>query len=135
MTRLSRNTGTASTPSDDPSSVLARLERAEAAMVAELDSLRCVIRDVRALLQQREAAGPPSDLVTVEQASRYLHASRSRVFQLLAAGELEGVRVGRARCITCRSLDQFLARLQAAWLKRRTAGRRYTKRSTAGTVG
>jgi excisionase family DNA binding protein len=51
---------------------------------------------------------------TVEQTARRLHASRSRVFELLAAGELESVRVGRSRCVFRRSVEELLGRLGAA---------------------
>jgi len=99
----------------EQTSVLVQLERTEAALASELDRLRAAIRGVRAVLAA-EPVGPGGDaaLLTVEQATRELHASRSRVFQLLAAGELDGVRVGRARCVTRRSIDDLLGRLGAA---------------------
>lgn len=49
-------------------------------------------------------------LLTVEEAGRLLRVGRTRVFELLQAGELAGVRLGRKRCVTRRSLDALLAR-------------------------
>jgi excisionase family DNA binding protein len=53
-------------------------------------------------------------LLTVVEAARELRVSRSRVLDLLAAGELEGVMIGRARCVPRRSIDALLVRLGAA---------------------
>ena len=98
----------------DPRAALACLESAEAALRAELERLRAAITAVRAVLQDGAAVRGDEPLLTVEQAARHLHASRSRVFELLAAGELEGVRVGRSRCVSRRSIEELLGRLGAA---------------------
>jgi excisionase family DNA binding protein len=97
-----------------PAGRAACLESAEAALSAELDRLRAAITAVRAVLQDGAAVSGDEPLLTVEQAARHLHASRSRVFELLAAGELEGVRVGRSRCVPRRSIEEFLGRQGAA---------------------
>jgi excisionase family DNA binding protein len=96
----------------DPAGALLRLRRAEAAMASELAAVREALADVEAAL----AAGPVggAGLLTVVEAARELRVSRSRVFDLLAAGELEGVMIGRARCVPRRSIDDFLVRLGAA---------------------
>jgi excisionase family DNA binding protein len=96
---------------EDPTLVLARLRRTEAAMSSELVALRETIVQVEAVLKT-----PPveSSLLTVVEAARELRVSRSRVFELLAAGELDGVMIGRARCVPRRSLEAYLARLGAA---------------------
>jgi excisionase family DNA binding protein len=95
----------------NPAAALARLQRAEATMADELAAVREAISDIEAAL----GAPPPSGcLLTVVEVARELRVSRSRVFQLLAAGELEGIRIGRARCVPRRSLDDFLARVGAA---------------------
>lgn len=91
---------------------LARLRRAEATMAVELEVIRDAIAEVEASL----ATPPPSSsgLLTVVETARELRVSRSRVFELLASGELEGVRIGRARCVPRRSVDDLLSRLGAA---------------------
>lgn len=90
---------------------LARLRRAEATMAGELEAIRTAIGEVEASL----AAVPSgAGLLTVVETARELRVSRSRVFELLASGELEGVRIGRARCVPRRSVDEFLSRLGAA---------------------
>jgi len=101
---------------DTRAAALVELEAAEAALTAEVQRLRVAIRGARAALEEAETGVPALSpaLLTVEQAARQLHASRSRVFQLLAAGELEGVRVGRARCVPRKSIEAFLGRLGAA---------------------
>ncbi len=88
---------------------LARLRRAEATMAVELEAIRAPIGEVEASL-----ASSGSGLLTVAETARELRVSRSRVFELLATGELEGVRIGRARCVPRRSVDEFLSRLGAA---------------------
>ena len=95
----------------DPGTALARLHQAETTMAAELSALREAIAQIESTL-----AAPPasSSLLTVVEAARELRVSRSRVFALLAAGELEGVRIGRSRCVPRRSIEEFLARLGAA---------------------
>jgi len=89
---------------------LARLRRAEVTMAAEVEALREAIEQVEAAL----AKPTGGSLLTVVEAARELRVSRSRVFQLLAAGELEGVRIGRSRCVPRRSVEDFVARLGAA---------------------
>jgi excisionase family DNA binding protein len=96
---------------EDPTSVLARLRRTEAALSSELVALRETIVEVEAAL--RTPRVEPS-LLTVVEAARELRVSRSRVFELLASGELDGVMIGRARCVPRRSLNGYLARLGAA---------------------
>ena len=80
-------------------------------MAAELEALRDAIGQVEAALAAPLGGG---SLLTVVEAARELRVSRSRVFQLLAAGELEGVRIGRSRCVPRRSVEDFVARLGAA---------------------
>ncbi len=80
-------------------------------MTAELASLREAIGQVEASLA---STVPASGLLTVVEAARELRVSRSRVFQLLAAGELEGVRIGRARCVPRRSVEALVDRMGTA---------------------
>lgn len=91
---------------------LARLRRAEATMAVELEAIRDAIAEVEASLATPLPSG--SGLLTVVETARELRVSRSRVFELLASGELEGVRIGRARCVPRRSVDALLSRLGAA---------------------
>jgi excisionase family DNA binding protein len=47
-------------------------------------------------------------LLTVVDAARHLRISRSKVYELLAAGELPSVRIGRNRRITMSDLADFV---------------------------
>ena len=48
-------------------------------------------------------------LLTVVEAAQHLHVSRSKLYELLAAGELPSVRIGRTRRITMSALAEFVA--------------------------
>lgn len=48
-----------------------------------------------------------------EAAAEALAVSRSRVYELMAAGRLKSVTVGRSRRIPAAALDEFVAQLQA----------------------
>jgi excisionase family DNA binding protein len=48
-------------------------------------------------------------LLTIVDAARHLGISRSKLDELLAAGELPSVRIGRTRRITMSALEEFLA--------------------------
>jgi len=50
----------------------------------------------------------------VEAAARILDLSRSRVFELVATGELPSVKIGGSRRITQTALEDFVARLTTA---------------------
>lgn len=94
-----------------PAAALARVHEAEERMVLELAAVREAITQIETAL-----TAPPGNvmLLTVVETARELRVSRSRVFELLAAGELDGIRIGRARCVPRRSIEEFLARLGAA---------------------
>ncbi|WP_018639793.1 helix-turn-helix domain-containing protein [Parafrankia elaeagni] len=51
-------------------------------------------------------------LVTPTEAAEILAVSRSTVYELLAAGALESVRIGRSRRIPRAALDAYVARLR-----------------------
>jgi excisionase family DNA binding protein len=51
-------------------------------------------------------------LLTVPEVSQALHLSKSVVYALLAAGEIESVRIGRARRVPVGALEAFVARLR-----------------------
>lgn len=80
-------------------------------MASELAAVREAINQLEGALVAPAAS---SSLLTVVEAARELRVSRSRVFDLLRVGELEGVLIGRGRCVTRRSIDEFLTRLGAA---------------------
>lgn len=47
-------------------------------------------------------------LLTIVDAARHLGISRSKLYELLAAGELPTVRIGRTRRITIAALEEFI---------------------------
>jgi excisionase family DNA binding protein len=94
-----------------PAAALARIREAEATMLSELAAVREIITQIEVAMSAPSAT---ASLLTVLEVAQELRVSRSRVFELLAAGELEGIRIGRARCVPRRSLEDFLARLGAA---------------------
>ena len=51
---------------------------------------------------------------TIEEAARLLSLSRSTLYELMAAGELETIKVGRARRVTEDQLQDFIRRHTAA---------------------
>jgi excisionase family DNA binding protein len=55
------------------------------------------------------ATGSVVKLLTVVEAARELGISRSKVYELLADGELPSVRIGRTRRIAVTALEEFVA--------------------------
>ncbi len=55
----------------------------------------------------------PPLLLTPLQAATVLGISRTRVFALLARGEIESVHIGRSRRIPAAALHDFVARLRS----------------------
>lgn len=53
----------------------------------------------------------PKLLYRPEEAAELLGTSRSRVFELLATGELTSVKIGRSRRVPAGALDAFVAAL------------------------
>ncbi len=49
-------------------------------------------------------------LVPIEEAARVLAVGRSTLYELIAAGELETVHIGRCRRVPVESLRKFVAR-------------------------
>ena len=49
-------------------------------------------------------------LLTVVEAAQHLGISRSKVYELLADGQLPSVRIGRTRRIATSALEEFVAR-------------------------
>jgi len=52
-------------------------------------------------------------LLTVERAAERLEVGRTKVFELLATGQLESVKIGRARRIPADALRGYVERLRA----------------------
>ncbi len=55
----------------------------------------------------------PTRLLRPEEAADYLALSRARVYELMAAGEIESILIGRSRRIPLAALDDFVTRLRA----------------------
>ena len=58
------------------------------------------------------AADPPRLLFTVEEAARVLGIGRTRMFELIQAGSVETVLIGRLRRIPLDALDAFVTGLR-----------------------
>lgn len=55
----------------------------------------------------------PPVLVTPEQAAKSLNVSRSVVYELLRAGDLRSVKIGRLRRIPTEALTELVVQLEA----------------------
>ena len=62
------------------------------------------------------AADPPRLLFTVEEAARVLGIGRTRMFELIQAGSVETVLIGRLRRIPFDALDAFVTGLRESHL-------------------
>ena len=51
-------------------------------------------------------------LLTVDEAARALRLGRSRMYELLRAGEVSSVKIGSARRVAVSELEAYAARLQ-----------------------
>lgn len=58
------------------------------------------------------SAGQESLLVTVEEGARRLGIGRSTMFDLIAAGRLRTVKIGRCRRVSVTALQDFVADLE-----------------------
>jgi excisionase family DNA binding protein len=65
------------------------------------------------------ARGDDRLLLTVVDAARRLEVSRSLMYELLAAGEIDSVHVGRLRRVPVDALTSYVARLRANGSARR----------------
>ena len=48
--------------------------------------------------------------VTIDEAAGLLSIGRTRVYQLIAAGEIEMIKIGKSSRVTTESISSFLAR-------------------------
>ena len=69
------------------------------------------------------AVDQPRVLFTVEEAARALGIGRTRMFELIQAGSVETVLIGRLRRIPVDALDAFVARLRESRRASATAPR------------
>lgn len=53
-------------------------------------------------------------LLTPEQAAKSLSIGRNKVFELMAAGELESVQIGRSRRVPWQAIEDYVVRLRSA---------------------
>ena len=53
-------------------------------------------------------------LYTPEQAGELLSIGRNKVFELMAAGELESVQIGRSRRVPWQAIEDYVVRLRSA---------------------
>ena len=53
-------------------------------------------------------------LLSIEEVIARTSLGRSKVYELLASGELASVKIGRRRLVPARALDEFVERLQGA---------------------
>jgi len=94
----------------DPATVLARLREQVKAARAELAAVEQELDEIEALVAPPT---PETTLLTVEETARVLRVSRTRVFELLAAHDLDGVMIGKRRLVPRKSVEAFLSRLGA----------------------
>jgi excisionase family DNA binding protein len=57
-----------------------------------------------------QAENPRSGCATVKEAAAYLGLSMAKVYQLMAAGQLPFVKLGKCRRITWKALDELVER-------------------------
>ena len=69
-----------------------------------------------------KAADQPRLLFTVEEAARVLGIGRTRMFELIQAGSVETVLIGRLRRIPLDALDAFVSRLRESPHRERCGG-------------
>jgi excisionase family DNA binding protein len=70
----------------------------------------------RTRLAGPEDAARPADLVlllSIQEAGRALGIRRSKMYELIAAGELETVHIGRAVRVLVDAVEEFVARLRS----------------------
>ncbi len=88
----------------DPEAVIAHL-RVQLDHVQ--DDIAAILRSLDDIAVQ--AAPPSATLLTVEEVAQLLRVSRTRVFELLAAHELDGVMLGRRRLVPRKSVEALLS--------------------------
>lgn len=64
--------------------------------------------------EQKNGDAAGARLVKIPAACQILACSRSRLYQLMDAGELESVKDGKSRKLVVASIDAYVARLREA---------------------
>ncbi len=71
-----------------------------------------IVRAVRAELARQAPSGPtPDRLHGVDEAAAALHVARSTLYQLIGAGELRTIKVGRRRLIPESAITAYIEAL------------------------
>jgi len=86
----------------------AALSAAARRLRAEADQLDALAEHLSAVPAAPSRKGPSTHL-SIDEAAEALGVGRSRVYELLAAGQLSSVRLGRRRWVTRASVDALLA--------------------------
>lgn len=58
-------------------------------------------------------ASTPALVLDISEACQALHCGRTTIYELLNAGEITGIRIGRRRLVTFESVSAFVARKAA----------------------
>ena len=64
-------------------------------------------------IEPRASAAQPRLLLTIREAARALEIGRSTAYELIAAGELEVVHIGRSSRVPIDALSDYVRRLRA----------------------
>jgi excisionase family DNA binding protein len=67
-----------------------------------------LVHEEREDLVVARTVGSSSLLLRPEEAARLLAIGRSKLFELLASGELASVRIGRLRRVPLRAVEEFI---------------------------
>lgn len=54
-------------------------------------------------------------LISIEQAAAALGVSRANLYEIMARGEIDTVRIGRRRLVRVRDLERYVDRLSDEW--------------------
>ena len=58
--------------------------------------------------QKGQVAGGPSEWMTVAEMQEYMHAGRTKAYELIKAGEVRSCRPGRGILVNRLSLDRYI---------------------------
>lgn len=58
--------------------------------------------------QKGQVAGGPSEWMTVAEMQEYMHAGRTKAYELIKAGEVRSYRPGRGILVNRLSLDRYI---------------------------
>jgi excisionase family DNA binding protein len=95
----------------DPSAALSRLRRSESVIAIELANVQAAIAEIDLAMESPQRS---ASLMSVQEVAAELHVSRSRVFEMLKAGDLEGIKLGKERCVPRSCVESLISRQGAA---------------------